>query len=185
MLPRSIIHYRLCLNKKIPGFDEIAYRQYAKEVEKQPINSLRDMVCSDVYSFYRCIEEKPTKVTMWVMKEVGGNTDQVLSAFRQMFFQGKIVSILRNPLSITRSVLLNRKKRGKKLSSKKIFKQVYEPIKVLFYQSRLIKDNSIHFVAYEFITGGFLKDEMAGVCRYLGLPYSPSFERATIILLNP
>jgi hypothetical protein len=162
-------------------FDKEAYQNYVAALLKKDIKCLRDLIRYDIYGFYNCIHRRPKALKMWAMKEVGGNTVGIFSVFRQMFFNGKIINIVRNPLSITRSVLLNRRRKKIKLSSRKIFKQVYEPLKVLYHQSKLIEDKSIHFVSYENITFGNLEEQMRASCKYLGIPYEEVFKITTIL----
>lgn|GEM_PF-1861503 len=168
------------LGGQFPNFDSRRYAERVERVKAQGISSLRDLLRHDVYAVYRSATVRPETPRMWGMKEVGGDTEKILQLFRTLFADGRIVMIVRDPGMVTRSVLLDRRRKGIRLGAREILFQVRSPMDVLYAQTQLLDDPAIHFTTYEWLTGGFLQHEMKAICRYLGIAHTPVLEQTTI-----
>ncbi|OOY50611.1 hypothetical protein BOW16_10135 [Solemya velum gill symbiont] len=164
---------------EVPNFDNKSYASYAKSLRNEEISSLRELIQKDIYAVYRFAENKPSNPLQWCVKKVGEDTNMIIAFWKQMFFNGKVVMIVRDPLMVARSVILSRRRGGIRLSAKQLFKQTKSPIRNLYDQMQLIDDKSFHFVVYEKLTSE-TSATMHGVCDYLGIKYSPVHEYPTI-----
>ncbi|OOZ15770.1 hypothetical protein BOW35_03460 [Solemya velum gill symbiont] len=169
----------LLLKKELPNFDNKSYASYVKSLRNERISSLRELIQKDIYAVYRFAENKPTNPTHWCAKEVGGDTIKIISFWRQMFLDGKVVMIVRDPLMVTRSVILDRRRKGIRLGARQIMKQTKSPMRNLYDQVQLINDMSFHFVVYEKLTAD-TSGTMQGVCGYLGIKYASVHEYPTL-----
>ena len=168
------------IGKEYGNFDSGSYERLVKEPPAEASQDLGDLLKNDMSLIYQNIRTRPRAPKMWAIKEVGGNAIQVMCLFRHLFLSGKVIFVVRDPLMITRSVILQRKRRGTRLGLKKLFYETVDPLKVLSHIYRRLDDESVHFVSYENITGGGLDEEMKGVCRYLGISFNDIFKRTTI-----
>ena len=165
--------------KEYPNFNAASYRQLVKSIQNSDLSSLKDILRHDIFAVYQSIIQKPSNLVMWGMKEIGGDTKRIIQLFKELFPNGKIVMIVRNPLLVTRSVLTNRRRKGDQLNTNSIIREIIDPIEVLYQQSQFLDDPNIYFVSYEKITGGYLKENMMGICKYLGIPYSDIHTQTT------
>jgi hypothetical protein len=165
--------------KEVPHLKIEGYRSSVIKPELPSIVGLGDLIRNDILSVYNNLDVQPDDIKLWAVKEVGGNTDKVIKLWRQLYFQGKIVMIIREPLMVTRSVLRNRRKEGRKLSFRKVYKQVKDPYDVLNMQSRYLGDPTICFVTYDGLTSD-PKKTMKYICSYLGIDYDDVLSTPTI-----
>jgi hypothetical protein len=166
-------------DKQFPNFDHVLYRMYAEELQDPEIPSLRELIMRDIYCVYRSTHKKPSDPVWWCVKDVGGPTKNVISFWRQLFLKSKVVTIVRDPLMVTRSVIMDRRRKRIRLGIKALFREVIDPIKVLYHQAQLTDDKSIHFVVYEKLVKN-PSTTMQGICDYLGIHYNPIFEYPTV-----
>ena len=167
------------LGDQFPHFDARRYEALSQQ-NVGNVDNLRDLLCRDAMNVFQCVTcELPTP-TAWAFKEVGGPTKQVVRAFRQHFYGAKIVMILRNPRMVTRSVLMDRRRKQFRMSWKRLIKEIRDPIRVLYEQLLFLKDPNVFFITYEDLTGSEVRNTMQPVAKFLGIPYSEVFERPTI-----
>lgn len=165
-------------NREYQNFDIDSYKSYAKGLQDAGINSLRELFQRDIYGVYKSSLHKPSHPKRWCAKEVGGTTGKIISFWRQLFFDGKVIMIVRDPLMVTRSVVLDRKRKGIRLGVRNLFKQTIDPMRVLRQQAELIDDKSFHFVTYEKLTENPSKT-MRSICDYLSVEYDSVHEYPT------
>lgn len=165
--------------KELPHLNIARYRSSIVSPELSSIVGLGDLIRNDILSIYKNLDVRPGNIKLWAVKEVGGNTDKVVKLWRQLFLQGKIVMIIREPLMVTRSVLRNRRKEGRKLSFRDIYKQVKDPYDVLNMQLKYLGDPSFCFVTYDGLTND-PRRTMKHICSYLGIDYVDVLSTPTI-----
>ncbi len=160
--------------KDFPNFSKEKYSDYVTEVSGHRMNSLREVIQRDLAGIHECIKEKSGTPLFWVAKEVGGPTTSIISFWKQLFFDGKVIMILRDPAMVTRSVILDRRRKGRKLSVREIYDQTKAPIKVLSEQLSMVGTPGMHFVHYEKLTEN-PGDVMRQICDFLGVEHKESF----------
>jgi hypothetical protein len=167
----------------ILGLDIQGYNKSIFSPQFSAAVGLRELIYNCIRAVFNNIDSKPNNIKLWAIKEVGGDTCQIVKLWRQMFIQGKVLMIVRKPLMVTRSVLRNRRKIGQKLNFFEIFKQVKDPYRVLTDQIKWINDPSFCFICYEDLTVN-PHDTMRYVSEYLDISYESKFTTPTIFT-NP
>lgn len=163
-----------------PHFDAGRYEELVEATLGDAPGSLADLLRADAAAVHACIETRPPAPRLWAMKEVGGDTHRIVRLFRHLFLDGRIVLILREPRSVTASVLRERKRKGVRIGLRKLLYEIVDPIRVLQAQAELAPDPTVHAVVYEYVAGGRTAEEMRLVCEYLGIEYREIFERPTL-----
>ena len=115
---------------------------------------------------------------MWAAKEVGRDVRDVFALWRGMFPEARILFITRDPVMVTRAVLNDRPRKGRRLPLAEIARETLEPMKVVTTQARMLGAADIHAVAYEDLVAD-TPGVMAGVARFLGVAPNPVFETPT------
>lgn len=142
-----------------------------------PLATLRE----NIFAIFEALADKPAKPKGWIMKDVGGDTVQVIGLFKRMFPDGRVIMITRDARMVARSVFNDRRRRGVKLSTRGIWRQAVDPIRVAGMQTEICNDGApIHIVSYERLVNGHLREEMRALSNFLGVPYSEKLERPTV-----
>jgi len=165
--------------KDFPNFSKEQYSEYVAELCSRKMHSLREVIQRDLAGINECIKKKSATPLLWVAKEVGGPTTSIVSFWKQLFFDGKVIMILRDPAMVTRSVILDRRRKGRKLSVREIYYQTKAPIKVLSEQLSMVGKPGIHFLLYEKLTEN-PGEIMRQICDFLGVQHKDSFDYPSI-----
>lgn len=141
--------------------------------------TLAGLVRHDAWFVYASCARPPQDVEMWCTKEVGGATAQILEAWAAMFPEGRRLLITRDPRMVTRAVLHDRRRKGRRLSLREIVRETLDPMRVVAAEARLIGAGDTFVVAYE-----DLVEDTAGVMRaiagFLGVAYTPDFTAPSV-----
>jgi hypothetical protein len=172
--------HSLVLGEEFPNFDKEKYEVASREIRNYDVPSLRRMLSLDAHILYQSVTVKPAKIKCWAMKEVGGHAADVLALFRATFPQGKVITILREPLSVTSSVLRMFRRSGQTFNRGDVIRHAIDPVRVMYEQLRWLNDPNVHFVTYESLTGGGLRVEMERLATFLSIPYDDVLMRTTI-----
>ena len=129
------------------------------------------MIQRDIYNIYTSAKWKPSDPKMWVVKEVGGDTKTILAAWRMLMgFDSKIVMILRDPLMVVRSIIMDRRKKNIRIDTLGLLKETREAIRVLVNQLDYLDDQNTYFITYDRLTAA-PEETMKGICGFLGIAY--------------
>lgn len=137
-------------------------------------NSVRAMIKQDVSAFEAAMKVGPREYTKWASKEVGGDPRAVLSFFYDAFPTGKVIYLVREPRFIVRSIVLERKRRGIRLSLRQIIGECFEAQNVVNYAYE-IADELGHaklIVTYENLTSN-TSSQIADIAEFLDIPNEP------------
>jgi hypothetical protein len=167
------------INKEYPNFDKEGYLELVKQLHKTKIGSLKELIQKDMLNVYHNIIKKPSSPLMWIAKEVGVDAQKITSLWTQMFFNGKIMMIMRKPQMVVRSYILAKRRRGKTINMRSIFSKMKTTINMQYSQAELIGHDNIYFVNYEELTKN-PKYIMQEVARFLGIKYEKILEYPTI-----
>jgi hypothetical protein len=111
--------------------------------------TLGELVRRDAEFALASCAEKPVRLRMWAAKEVGGDTEGILNLWRDLCPAGRILFITRDPLMVTRAVLNDRRRKGRRLGILQIVRETYDPVRVSRMQSRHLADPGACAISYE------------------------------------
>ncbi len=164
-----------------PHLSHDRYQEFWATARRQrTLRGLAEFVRYDAAAVFASCSNAPAGVEMWCAKEVGGvPTMKILATWRAMFPGSKALFITRDPLMVTRAVLNDRRRKGRRLSLLQIAHQTYDPMRVVTAQSRLLANADVFLIAYEDLVAD-TAGVMAEVAGFLGVSYTPKFEAPTI-----
>ncbi|MFQ5565919.1 MAG: sulfotransferase, partial [Paracoccaceae bacterium] len=152
---------------------------WAAAREQRTLHGLADFIRYDAQAVFASCNNAPASVAMWCAKEVGGPTMRILETWRSIFPGSKALFITRDPLMVTRAILNDRRRKGRRLSLHQIAFQTYDSMRVVTAQSRLLADRDVYLVAYEDLVAD-TASVMADVAAFLGVSNTPKFTAPTI-----
>lgn len=154
------------------------YTKTFSSLESHP--ALLDVLKQDIYNLYCAAKTKPTAPQMWVIKEVGGHTTEILALWRMLTsFDAPIIMILRDPLMVARSIITDRRRKKIKLSSLQLVREIRESCKVLIDQLGYLGDKNTHFLTYDSLTESPV-ETMRNVCAFLNIEYEDINSKPTV-----
>jgi hypothetical protein len=177
---RTYFSHSRVLGRAIPNFDGARYAALVRGGLGSDARDLAELLRADIAAVHACIETKPPEPRLWAMKEVGGDGERILRLFRQLFLDGKVVLILREPRQVTSSVLRDRRRKGRRIGPLRLLREIADPIRALQLQAEWLDDPSVHPLVYENVAGNGLEAELDAVCRYLGIERREVFSRPTL-----
>lgn len=151
---------------------------WREALERRRMTGIADFVRYDAWAVCESCSRPPAAPRMWAAKEVGRDVRDVVGLWRSMFPEARTLFITRDPLMVTRAVLNDRRRKGRRLTLTEIAYETLEPMKVVTTQARMLDAPDIHAVAYEDLVAD-TPGVMAGVARFLGVPPNPVFETPT------
>ena len=116
---------------------------------------------------------------LWAAKEVGGRTDAILTEWRRLFPQGRVLFILRDPLMVTRAVLNDRRRKERELSIFEIARETIDPLRVVATAARHLEDKGTLAVTYEDLVSD-TPATMKRVAGFLGIPFDEVLTHPTL-----
>ncbi len=167
------------LKKDFAGFDYDGYRN-SLDQNLSGAKNFADLLKKDIQAIHAHSEWKPATPKMWVVKEVGGFTRNILASWRMIMpFDSKMVLIIRDPLMVVRSIITNRRRKGVRISLLGLLKETREACRLLVQTLDYTDDPNAYFISYDELTDNPEKT-MTGVCTFLGIPYEDINSRPTI-----
>ena len=151
---------------------------WAEALARRDMASLGEFIRFDAWAVRRSLAATGDP-QMWCAKEVGGPTDFIVTNWRKMFPDGKVLLIVRDPLMVTRAVINDRQRKGIRLSASQIIRETLDPMRVAVAQSRYLNDPGVYLLAYEDLVADTV-GTMTKVAAFLGIPYSPVLATPTL-----
>ncbi|AUM13752.1 sulfotransferase [Ketobacter alkanivorans] len=168
-------------NESLDGFKLDTYiKSCGKKLSNSKLHSLRDLLYIDITSFVEACEQRYAP-KMWGIKEVGGDPITIFPFFKNMFPEGKIVVILRNPFHVTASILNDRKRRGITISALTKIKESYIAWRQLSRYIEIGKNHAYFFTYETLTTNTSSKQSIRKICAYLNIPEEPIFYEPTLL----
>jgi hypothetical protein len=161
------------------GIDVPTYNaRWDEAAQGRSKETLATLIKTDATIVFGCsgLKDRPK---MWCAKDVGGRTHAITSLWRSLFENAKFVFILRDPRMVTRSVLLDRRRKGRRLSVRKIIRETYDPMRVITAQAKYVHDPAVSMITYEDLVGN-TADTMKHIAGVLGITYSKALESPSI-----
>lgn len=162
----------------------VNYEGYQKTLTEPPVikvSGLRDLILNDIISTYQSVEPsvRPDSSGTWLAKEVGGSPHGILRAWRHLFSDGRVIMMLRHPLMVVRSVILDRRRKNVRLGFRSIYREVAECFRVLNAQVEYVGESGVMFITYERLTED-PEREMRRSCKFLDIDYHHVFSHPTV-----
>ena len=144
-------------------------------------DGLKDLIVNDMYCLFTNIEPdfRPKNLTHWAVKEVGGNTNDIIQNWKLMYPNGKIIMLTRNPLMVASSILRERRKRGLIQPASKLMRQIESGFLILEKQLNYVNYPSFHFLKYENLVDDTIT-EMKKICQFLLIEFDEDLTKTTI-----
>jgi hypothetical protein len=173
-----------CENNKVievPNFNLSKYKNDLLVDHVDVSGGLKDLIVNDMYCLYTNIKPdfRPKNLTHWAVKEVGGNTNEIIQKWKLMYPNGKIIMLIRNPLMVASSILRERRKRGLIQPASKLMKQIESGFLILEKQLNYVNDPSFHFLKYENLIDDTVT-EMKKICQFLQIEFDEDLTKTTI-----
>ena len=136
----------------------------------------------DVEAFHAGLYS-PGRYKGWIAKDVGGKTRLVLGHFRTTFPEGKIIFVARGPRAVVRSIILDRRRKGRDLRLGKILRECVQANRIIddYWEIAGWRDTLITF--YEDVISD-PQAEIQRIARFLGIEYEDVLGRPTTLGLS-
>lgn len=168
------------INASVPRFDHDKYSRGLEALAKSDKRGLKTFVVEDLELVMASLRSRLSpRLQWWCAKEAGGSTDRILQWWLSSFQNGRVILIFRNPKMITRAVLRDRRRQGRKPSLAKIFYETADPLRAMKQQCAYINDPRVFAVVYE----DLVKDTsgaMARIADFLSVPFHSNLTVPTI-----
>lgn len=151
--------------------------------EELDVALARDLVEWDVAAFLGSVKPPPANLKFWASKEVSKKPEITLEFWRQLYPEGRIVYLVRQPEFIVRSILNNRRRKGIRVSRRMIWSHCVEVqhfINFAYVASQWPREERPIFLSYEEMTAAPEKT-MQRVAQNLGLTFEPILARPTTL----
>ncbi len=139
----------------------------------------KDLILGEMRAFIAAFRDGVGNRTRWGSKEVGGVPSRIISLFKECFPEGKVVYLVRQPEFITRSIILDRRRRGKRMSLRSLIHECRDAQNVVNYGHHHHDQGGL-VISYEALTENTAA-VISDVCQELGLPQDPVHLGPTIL----
>lgn len=148
-----------------------AYAAGLQDLLRSGVTGEAELMAADVRAFVGALKNGVNGAVCWGSKEVGGDPEHVTSLFRKCFPEGQIVYLVRQPEFITRSIIMDRRRKGVRMSFRKLLHEARDAQDVVNFGYKHALQNGL-VVSYETLTENpaAISDKL---CRALGLPTDP------------
>ena len=150
-------------------FDAGEYVARLSELLARKPTNLGGILTGDASAFAASLRGGHGDTTRWASKEVGGDPGEVLDLFLQHFPRGRIVFAVRQPEFVVRSILLKRRRKGGRMSIRRIFHECRDAQNIVSYCHNHALGRDV-VVAYERLTADTAR-EIARICQELKIPF--------------
>lgn len=167
-------------------FDLEGYVSQLRQALACPPASPRQMVDFDVKAFLNSVKRLPPHLKILASKEIGTHPETTLQFWQELYPDGRIVYLVRQPEFIVRSILNDRRRKGRRLSMRKIWRYCIEAqhlINFAYQTSQWSPEKRPIFLSYEAMTSS-PETEMRRVARELGIAFEPILAKPTTLGLS-
>jgi hypothetical protein len=175
----TALNRRLCLLQdfKDEQWDGDLFERLLDQLDAGCVG-LGDYIQGMAFISWQCTGQAPPQPGMWLAKEVGGRTNVVLSAWKQLFYDSRVIVNLRHPLHVVRSIVLFRMRTGNSMSLHRTFRALNDTLRVTWDCASHAGKPWVFPVLYERLTSADKEPLMRQLCSFLGLPFDS-------VLLSP
>lgn len=169
----------------VPNVERDTYVDRFKSlVESSPDNELhlRSLIQCHMAALAEALDPS-TEPMGWIAKEVGGEPSTVVGTFRSLFPWGKVVLIDRAPDFVYRSVVLDRRRRGRNIGIRQKAKEAIAPLRITRQYARLTQNSDVIRISYEDLVSSAANREkaMCELCEFLRVPTDEGLLKPTFL----
>lgn len=160
------------------GFSQERYRAAWQDMAQDSL-PLKALIARDLAALAKARPEM-ADAAQWSAKEVGGDTRRIIARWQEMFPQGKVLFIVRDPLMVTRAVLNDRRRKERRLSVWNVARETFDPMRVVSAELALADAPDVMTIAYEDLVRD-TETAMRAVSRFTGLAFTPAMLKPTLL----
>lgn len=175
---KSVEMYFRVRKKRWKIVENDTYIKYIRDHYKS-VKSLADYINLDVKAAKVALGKEEILPGDWAIKEISGNTSEILNSFSETFKDGKILIIFRDPRRVASAVYREKKRSGTNISLKRgwsIAKESYSTISEL---SKFVNNERVMFVYFEELIQN-TEIQMRRVADFLNISFTDIFLKPTI-----
>lgn len=164
------------------GFNDVTYTQFVqKTVDYSP--SLNRLMKDEMETILQSLENRPNDLKCWGAKEAGGDIHQIMSLWKSLFFDGKMIFVIRDPLMVVRSILTDARKNGQFMNWRRIRKEIKTVLRSLRRMQSHMNEPYVHTVIYEKLTSDTVHT-VNELCKFLELTLDERHYYPTVFGIN-
>ena len=156
-----------------------AYAAGLGELLRSGANDPADLLRGDARAFLAAMKSGASSCQRWASKEVGGDPEKVTELFLRCFPQGHVVYLVRQPEFIVRSIIMDRRRKGKPMSFRRLLHECRDAQNVVNFGHTHASRGGL-VVSYETLTAD-TPHVVGRLCDELGLPRDPVHEGPTTL----
>ena len=153
---------------------------YRNRLQDGDFGNLGEAIEHDLRIFSDLVYKSPQPTKLFVVKDVGRTSRHVLTLFRHLFLNSKIVSVMRNPRMVTRPIVMDRRRRGVRIGVRRLIVETLDPMLNLRDQVDLATGSNIHSIKYEEPVSDVART-MEHLAEFLGISFSEIMTRPTVL----
>ena len=153
---------------------------YKDALQGADFDSLREAIERDLQVFSELVHKSPRPTKLFVVKEVGGTSRHIVTLFRHLFVDGKVVSVMRRPEMVVRAIVMDRRRKGIRISAKGLVVETVDAMLNLRDQVALAAGSGICSLKYEELVSD-VERNMRRLASFLGVLYSEVMTRPTVL----
>jgi hypothetical protein len=152
-------------------FDASRYVKQLDAMRAQPPASTREILTRDVDAFVASLRGNDKPFKRWASKEVGADPQHVIGFWRSLFPDGKVVFLVREPTFVVRSIIMDRRRKGIRMTFGRILRECREAQNIINSAHEYSIGREI-MVSYEELTAN-TQAQMQRIAAQLQLPFEP------------
>jgi hypothetical protein len=160
-------------------FDAPRYVEQLSAMHTQPPASTREILTRDVDGFVAALRTDRKQFARWASKEVGADPQHVIGFWRKLFPEGKVVFLVRDPAFVVRSIIMDRRRKGIRLTFGRILRECREAQNIINSAHEYSIGREI-MVSYEELTANTVA-QMQRVAAQLQIPFEPVLCKPTTL----
>lgn len=164
-------------------FDVEGYVSQLRQALACPPTTPRQMVDFDTKAFLSAVKRLPPNLKFLASKEISTRPETTLKFWQELYPEGRIIYLVRQPEFIVRSILNDRRRTGRRLSMRKIWFHCIEAqhlINFAYETSHWAPEKRPIFLSYEAMTTS-PETIMRHVASHLGIPFEPVLTKPTTL----
>ena len=164
-------------------FDIDNYVAQLREILEDDGLTTRDIIERDVAAFVGAVRQPSPHLKYWASKEVSSRPKVALGVWKDLFPEGRVVFLVRQPFFVVRAILNDRRRKSITMSVREIISHCVEAqhlVNFAFQLSHEKEEEQAVFVSYEKLTSD-TEGEMKRVSRHLGIIFEPILSQPTTL----
>ena len=178
--PRYYVRRSQTMWVPTPNLDADAYARRVEQLAAHQPMRLEKLIRRDMENLVSCLRRPPRHLHMIGMKEVGGDTRQILTEFLNLFPDGRVVLIFREPRYIVRSIVRSRRRRGVPVDPRQVYAETVDAWRTMIEMRPFLDDRRVTAVHYRNLVAN-TRRAIRGLCEFLGIEIRRQLEVPSIL----